>query len=577
VPRVLLANPAAAPRPTLQGLTLHTDRSNDKQMTVIGIHVLGGVQVLPGPYGTLKAFEACSFDSGIGHGPHGPPDTNDVDSILIRNCTIRGDVELRVGQFTMESDTVVAGGVSLQTVNCARSVRNCWFRGPGISSLYFGSAGLSVEEMAPGSATVAGNVVEDCQAGMGLEYVSSALIEDNVVRNCQTGISVRSAGPSSLLNNDVRQCDRGIDVDSNEAPTRVNGNTVVGARLTGIAVQSRVANSVVELRSNVALRCGGTGIRLAGEEYGGLTRHIVAGNTSALNGGSGYDLVLDAHYGPYIFDVSNNVGYGNGAWGLRWTGPVPVSGCNDWFANASGSTYGAPLGATDLLVDPFFCDLGNDDVRLRSDSPLVGGACGAIGARGIGCDASTEVLVALFAAEASDQAVGLRWRLGGDEQPVSVGIERASAEQGPWQTIVTERSREGDVTVDWDRGAEPGRRYWYRLAWTTADGEQSYSSPIEVVLTSYAQAFALRAIGPNPASGPVAIEYTLPLSTAIDLTVHDLLGREVTRLASGVQTSGLHVTQWTGEVRGGRAGPGVYFVRLAYPGGQRSQRILLRR
>jgi hypothetical protein len=142
---------------------------------------------------------------------------------------------------------------------------------------------------------------------------------------------------------------------------------------------------------------------------------------------------------------------------------------------------------------------------------------------------------------------------------------------------VTERSREGDVTVDRDRRAEPGRRYWYRLALTTTDGQQNYSSPIEVLLASPAPAFILRAIGPNPASGPVAIEYTLPLSTTIDLTVHDLMGRELTRLATGVQTSGLHVTQWTGEVRGGRAGPGVYFVRLAYPGGQRSQRILLRR
>jgi hypothetical protein len=130
--------------------------------------------------------------------------------------------------------------------------------------------------------------------------------------------------------------------------------------------------------------------------------------------------------------------------------------------------------------------------------------------------------------------------------------------------------------VEWDQSPEPGRRYWYRLAWTTTDGQQTYSSPIEVQLASSAPAFTLRSIGPNPASGPVAIQYTLPLSAAIDLTVHDLLGREVTRLASGVQTEGVH-TQWSGEVRGGRAGPGVYFVRLAYPGGQQSRRILLRR
>jgi hypothetical protein len=100
--------------------------------------------------------------------------------------------------------------------------------------------------------------------------------------------------------------------------------------------------------------------------------------------------------------------------------------------------------------------------------------------------------------------VGIRWRLGGDERPVSVWIERSSAGQGPWQPIGTERLMEGDVTVDWDRGAESGHRYWYHLACTTTDGQQNYSPSIEVLLASSAPAFALRAIGPNPASGPVA-------------------------------------------------------------------------
>jgi hypothetical protein len=328
-------------------------------------------------------------------------------------------------------------------------------------------------------------------------------------------------------------------------------------------------------RDHLVLRCGG-GITYVGSDY---ADHFFTGNTSALNAGSGLSIPITPAYGEALPSVvSNNIAFGNTGWGLRWSGPgQPVLGCNDWFENEGGATNGVAPGATDLSVDPLFCDPANDDLSIRADSPLIGGACGTIGAPGIGCDASTEVLVALFTAEASDQGVGLRWRLGGDEEPTSVSIERSKAEQGPWQAIATERSREGDLTVDWDRGAEPGRRYWYRLALTTTDGQQNYPSPIEVLLASPAPAFDLRAIGPNPASGPVAIEYTLPLSTTIDLTVHDLMGRELTRLASGVQTQGLHVMQWTGEVRGGRAGPGVYFVRLAYPGGQRSQRILLRR
>src|SRR5262249_17606221 len=145
---------------------------------------------------------------------------------------------------------------------------------------------------------------------------------------------------------------------------------------------------------------------------------------------------------------------------------------------------GTTPGASDLQVDPLFCDLANNDVRLQSDSPLVGGGCDTIGARGVGCDATTEVLVAVFSAEASSQGVGIRWRLGGDERPVSVWIERSDGELGPWQSIATERTMDGAVTVDWDRTAERGRRYWYRLAWTAADRSQSYSSSIMVELAS---------------------------------------------------------------------------------------------
>jgi hypothetical protein len=90
------------------------------------------------------------------------------------------------------------------------------------------------------------------------------------------------------------------------------------------------------------------------------------------------------------------------------------------------------------------------------------------------------------------------------------------------------------------------------------------------------RAFALGAAGPNPASGPVTIEYSLPRSAAINLTVHDLMGREVAHLASGIETEGRHTARWPGTAHGLRASPGFYFVRFAYPGGQQSRRILLR-
>jgi hypothetical protein len=105
----------------------------------------------------------------------------------------------------------------------------------------------------------------------------------------------------------------------------------------------------------------------------------------------------------------------------------------------------------------------------------------------------------------------------------------------------------------------------------------SRSSPVRAEIAATAAAFAIRSVGPSPADAAVTIEYTLQRSAAIELTVHDIMGRELARLARGFETQGLHSATWNGEARGKRVHPGVYFVRLSWPEGQQSRRILLRR
>jgi len=527
----------------------------------------------------VYVFEDCRFEAGLSHGG-GHLDYGHAGQTTLLRCMIRGYTELDTGGLIMESDTLEAGGARFWN-NGHASVRNCWFRGPGIPYGYPTlKTGLIIEARGgPTSASVADNTIEDCDVGVILPDIDGITVENNLIRNCvHQGIRFSGNGTTLITGNRLQHC--GVGIGNAPGPIylmRVLENTVTDATWIGIDIMNDGWD--LDVQGNVVLRSGGTGIRITDLETVGSARHITQ-NTSVGNGGSGFDLALDnPHQQTFTYDVSRNISHANGGWGFNWrvTGTgAPTLGCNDWFANAAGSTSGAVPGATDVSVDPLFCDLANNDVRLRSDSPLLGGACGTIGAHGMGCDASTEVLVALFAAEASDEGVRIRWRLGGDEEPVSAWIERSAGELGPWQSVATERTMDGAVTVDWDRAPEPGRRYWYRLAWTTVDGRTTYSSPIVIDLASTASSLALSVIGPNPASGPVAIEYVLPRSTAIDLTIHDLMGREVTRLASGHQSRGLHVTQWTGNVRGGRAAPGVYFVRLSSPDGRHSRRILLR-
>jgi hypothetical protein len=566
-PVVLMADPEASPRPTLHYLKLWANRDHEGDIKVVGLRITTPLVIWSHSVSARYDFEACTFEAGLGHGgiwidyDHAGAGTS-----LVR-CLIRGGTALTAGPLTMESDTLEAGNGASFTTQVAW-VRNCWFRGPG--------AGIGLGSRSPIDCTISGNVFEDCTTAINVydDYNSSSVsIENNVIRRSNNwGIWIAHAEYVDILRNDVR--DGGGGIGGNLGHSRVIGNTVIGGT-RGISL-SIDAYGPIEIRDNLLLRCAGTGIALtgAGDEYG---EYFVTGNTSALNEGAGYALALSA---TVQCDLSRNIAYGNAVWGLSWTGPaVPTVGCNDWFANTAGSTSGVAPGATDLSVDPIFCDVTNDDLRLRGNSPLLGGSCGTIGARGYGCHAPTVLYLARFAAEIFEQGVCVLWRLAGDgvEEPVSVWVERSTSQLGPWQRIATDRAVDGEGTIDWDRSIPPGDRYWYRLVWTSLDEQTTRSSPVQAVIAPTAAAFTLRSIGPNPMDGALTIEYTLQRSATIELTVHDIMGRECARIASGFQTQGLHIATWSGEARGQRVHPGIYFVGLSWPDGRQFRRILVRR
>ena len=73
----------------------------------------------------------------------------------------------------------------------------------------------------------------------------------------------------------------------------------------------------------------------------------------------------------------------------------------------------------------------------------------------------------------------------------------------------------------------------------------------------------LRAVYPNPASGPVTIEYSAPAGSEVELDVFDILGRKTKTVFSGHSTAGLHRIQW--DPRSSAGSPlsrGVYLLRL---------------
>ncbi|MCK4333208.1 T9SS type A sorting domain-containing protein [candidate division WOR-3 bacterium] len=83
--------------------------------------------------------------------------------------------------------------------------------------------------------------------------------------------------------------------------------------------------------------------------------------------------------------------------------------------------------------------------------------------------------------------------------------------------------------------------------------------------------FSLDAVSLDPATASVIIAFSLGRSTELTLSIYDLTGKIVTRLASGTWNQGRHSVRWYTA----GAAPGVYFVRLSTPGFSRSRKVVL--
>jgi hypothetical protein len=74
----------------------------------------------------------------------------------------------------------------------------------------------------------------------------------------------------------------------------------------------------------------------------------------------------------------------------------------------------------------------------------------------------------------------------------------------------------------------------------------------------------LRGCAPNPFARGTSINYELAQYGPVELTVHDVSGRLVRRLANGPRPAGRHAMRWDGTDGYGRVVPaGVYFVRYS--------------
>ena len=80
---------------------------------------------------------------------------------------------------------------------------------------------------------------------------------------------------------------------------------------------------------------------------------------------------------------------------------------------------------------------------------------------------------------------------------------------------------------------------------------------------------------PNPFNPSTVIPYRLDVDGPVRLVVYNLLGQRLRTLVDEAQSAGVYRVQWDArDAAGRRVSSGVYFIRLHYPGGVQTRRML---
>jgi hypothetical protein len=114
-----------------------------------------------------------------------------------------------------------------------------------------------------------------------------------------------------------------------------------------------------------------------------------------------------------------------------------------------------------------------------------------------------------------------------------------------------------------------GHLYLYHM-FQMANAEGVTSAP---VAATQPERFELLQNYPNPFNPRTVIRYNVPVSGAVRLTVHDLLGREIALLADQRMEAGLHESAFDGS----HLASGVYVCRMTTPGSARAIKMILMR
>ena len=540
--------------PQIQGLQTSSD--NGEHFLFIGLHFTGNVQHGGSNGLTRIQFVGCRFDGGI---TPGGVEVGDLATVRLTRCSLYQSVLISADEGVIDS-CAVYGPVVLSTPYRAIVVDNS-----------FENAGTAVYARTR-NAVVARNRVRGGEHAF-VAYPDDGIdvhIADNDIEGCR-GFAIHVIGAENgirLERNRIARC--GGFGARLIGSIQARDNRVTDCRGAGLDLLQLTGSGIVE--DNVVGRCD-AGILVTGYPWDPAD-FTVRENT--VHGCNGPGIAISSLPGSTI---TRNIVYACLALSAVDSDPLDVS-CNDWF-----QVLGTPSSTQDVSVDPQFCDIATDDVRLRSDSALLGTPCGRIGALGQGCEAPAVAMGFELSPHVVQPAARARWMTAWLEPPAPFTVQEIDVASVRVNDVAVAQGSE--VTVgDQDRDGIPDLELRFERA--TLERTLAPGDAVTVQVTgrmgvrTFVGSDVIRVLrhdgGPRPSvprpalrvlsiqaptTGGVArsprVTFTLVDESPAHLEVLDVAGRVVASHDVGSKGPGEHTLDLADD---GRLAQGIYFLRL---------------
>lgn len=165
-----------------------------------------------------------------------------------------------------------------------------------------------------------------------------------------------------------------------------------------------------------------------------------------------------------------------------------------------------------------------------------------------------------FSASVIGNSVNLTWVTASETN--NQGFEVQRAVNGNWKSLGFVNGKGTTVDVSTysyiDKNVTSGKTYNYRLKQVDFDGSYTFYNLNSEVVIGAPTEFSLEQNYPNPFNPETKINFSLPVSGNVKLSVYNLLGQEVATLVNGFKQAGSHTVNF--EAKGLQSG--MYFYKL---------------